>query len=332
MPARTPSVNALRYFSTSLRRSSLPSPLPGVSTALAHASQAHSSSSPPHGVLNVSPRPTLAQTFSLQGRVALVSGANRGLGLEMALALAEAGAKVVCVDLPREPGPEFKAVDAYLNAIRGNNEEGVEALGGGSVGSVLYKRADVSDQRVMWELGEAIGNEEGRMDVCIAAAGILRPDKDALNYDAKELHEMYDVNVHGVLHTAQAAGRQMARFGNGGSIILIASMSGSVTNRDQNWISYNSSKSAVIQMGRSMACELGPQRIRVNTLSPGYIYTALTAAFLDKQPGLQKKWESQNPFATPALSVPVAISWSVGDITHGSISLSYSWKIAFVPC
>lgn len=98
----------------------------------------------------------------------------------------------------------------------------------------------------MWKVGESIGDKEGRFDVCVAAAGILRPDKDCLDYDAKTFQEVrrarislrsplthpqvIDVNVNGVLHTAQAAGRQMARFGNGGSIVLIASMSGSITN------------------------------------------------------------------------------------------------------
>lgn len=145
-----------------------------------------------------------------------------------------------------------------------------------------------------------------------------------------------DVNVNGVLFTAQAAGQQMVRFGNGGSIVLVASMSGSITNKvnmlffpktaevlivamsqDHAWVSYNTSKSAVLQMARSMACELGPKQIRVNTLSPGYIYTKcvcdfddragalelivtpghgrLTAAYLDTQPHLLGKWENLNP-------------------------------------
>lgn len=132
------------------------------------------------------------------------------------------------------------------------------------------------------------------MDICVAAAGILG-GQDCLEYDAKEFEKIIDVNCNGVFYTAQAAGRQMARFGNGGSIILIASMSGSVTNRDHNWVGYNTSKSAVLQMARSMACELGPQRIRVNSLSPGHIYTKMTAALLDHQPELGKKWASMNP-------------------------------------
>ncbi|VDC05365.1 unnamed protein product [Peniophora sp. CBMAI 1063] len=293
-PARRFTARAFATTSTRLSKGTPPSPLPGVATALAYASRAHAKSAPPHGVSSP-PRPTLAESFSLQGRVALVSGANRGLGLEMGLALAEAGAKVYCVDLAPSPGAEFKAVESYLDSIRESKDADAEALGGGPVGSVVYRKANVVDQQEMWKLGEAIGNEEGRMDVCVAAAGILRPEKDVLGYDTEEMHEVFDVNVHGVLHTAQAAGRQMARFGNGGSIILIASMSGSLTNRDMNWVSYNSSKSAVLQMGRSMACELGPRRIRVNTLSPGHIYTSMTAAFLDKQPALQGRWESANP-------------------------------------
>jgi len=117
-----------------------------------------------------------------------------------------------------------------------------------------------------------------------------------------------DVNVNGVLYTAQAVGRQMRRFGKPGSIILIASMSGSITNKvktlfpsyiivittglkylfcfvllvtkGHKWVSYNSSKAAVIQMARNMACELGSDGIRVNSLSPGYIYTKFVGLFL----------------------------------------------------
>jgi NAD(P)-dependent dehydrogenase (short-subunit alcohol dehydrogenase family) len=105
-----------------------------------------------------------------------------------------------------------------------------------------------------------------------------------------------DVNVNGVLYTAQAAGQQMVRFGIPGSIILVSSISGTITNKVRNpsveattllwqltgilatrqdhaWVPYNASKSAVLQMTRSMACELGNRGIRVNSLSPGHIYT-----------------------------------------------------------
>ncbi|KZT65452.1 NAD(P)-binding protein [Daedalea quercina L-15889] len=204
----------------------------------------------------------------------------------MAMALAEAGARAVyCVDLPKEPGPEWAKVREYLGRMAGLQGEG----------RFEYVSADVTDQEAMWKVGETIGDREGRMDACIAAAGILKPHTDCLKYPAKQFQEVMSVNVNGVLFTAQAAGRQMRRFGNGGSITLIASMSGSITNRGEPWVSYNSSKSAVLQMARSMACELGAERIRVNTLSPGHIYTAMTAQFVDKNPGLVDKWSDLNP-------------------------------------
>ncbi|KAI0747888.1 sorbose reductase sou1 [Daedaleopsis nitida] len=253
---------------------------------------------PPYGavgvakVLESSPsepvKPTLfTHEFSLADRVALVSGGNRGIGLEMALAFVEAGARAVyCVDLPKAPGEEFTKVREYAARMEGLPSEG----------RLEYLSADVRDQEKMWQVGETVGSREGRMDVCVAAAGILKTHTDCLEYPAKQFQEVMDVNVNGVLFTAQAAGRQMAKFGNGGSIILIASMSGSITNKDHAWVSYNTSKSAVLQMGRSMACELGPKRIRVNTISPGHIYTNMTTAYLDTQPHLLDKWMSLNPF------------------------------------
>ncbi|KAI0811122.1 sorbose reductase sou1 [Irpex lacteus] len=236
------------------------------------------------------PSPTLfSHEFSLKDRVALVSGANRGLGLEMALALAEAGARAVyCVDLPKEPSAEWQAAHDYAKKLGSSGKTGGE-------GRLEYITGDVTNQDLMWKIGKQIGDKEGRMDACVAAAGILKSNIDCLEYPAEEFRKVIDVNVNGVLFTAQAAGRQMERFGNGGSIVLIASMSGSITNQGQAWVSYNTSKSAVIQMARSMACELAPRKIRVNSLSPGYIYTSLTAAYLDSQPHLLEKWSSQNP-------------------------------------
>ncbi|KAF8559499.1 NAD(P)-binding protein, partial [Imleria badia] len=228
-------------------------------------------------------RPKIFDEFALTDRVGLVSGGNRGLGLEMAIALAEAGARVVyCFDLPEEPSEEFKASREY-----------VSKLGNGS--RLEYFSADVRNQEVLWKKAEEIGDKEQRFDFCVAAAGILKAHTECLEYPGEQFRNVLEVNTTGVLFTAQAAGRQMERFGRGGSIILIASMSGSITNRDHAWVSYNTSKSAVLQMGRSMACELGGKGIRVNTLSPGHIYTQMTAAYLDKEPHLLDKWSGMNP-------------------------------------
>ncbi|PIL26858.1 hypothetical protein GSI_11038 [Ganoderma sinense ZZ0214-1] len=226
--------------------------------------------------------------FSLADRVALVTGAERGIGLEMALALVEAGARAVyCVDLPKAPGEEWAKVREYVGALKGKTGVGEARL--------EYVCADVTDQEAMWKVGKTIGDREGRMDVGIAAAGILKPDSPCLTYPAKLFQQVQDVNVNGVLFTAQAAGQQMERFGNGGSIIMIASISGHGSNKGHEWVSYNTSKSAVLQMARSMACELGPQRIRVNTISPAYINTKMTGAFLAKNPEVGERWAALHP-------------------------------------
>ncbi|KAI0747220.1 sorbose reductase sou1 [Daedaleopsis nitida] len=231
--------------------------------------------------------PTLFEhEFSLADRVGLVTGANRGIGLEMALALVEAGSRVVyCVDLPAKPGEEWTEVREYVSRMQGTNGDA----------RLEYMSADVTDQDTMWKLGKTIGDREGRMDVCVAAAGILKGDHDCLSYPAKRFQEVRPVNVNGVLYTAQAAGQQMDRFGNGGSIIMIASISGHGANQGHPWVSYNTSKSAVLQMARSMACELGPKRIRVNTISPGYIYTSMTQQFLELHPEFLELWSSRAP-------------------------------------
>ncbi|KAF9228013.1 NAD(P)-binding protein [Gyrodon lividus] len=228
-------------------------------------------------------RPKIFDEFALTDRVGLVSGGNRGLGLEIAIALAEAGARAVyCLDLPKEPSEEFKASQEYVSKL-GNNSR------------LEYFSTDVRDQVLLWKKAEEIGDKEQRFDFCVAAAGILKSHTDCLEYPAQQFRDVLEVNTTGVLFTAQAAGRQMSRFGRGGSIILIASMSGSITNKDHAWVSYNTSKSAVLQMARSMACELGVKNIRVNSLSPGHIYTQMTAAYLDAQPHLLEKWSSMNP-------------------------------------
>lgn len=248
------------------------------------------------------PKPSIFDEFALSGRVGVVSGGNRGLGLEMALALCELGAKIYAIDLPSTPSDEFQTIAKH-----------VEAMGEGR--GLEYVSGDVSNQRTVEAEVEKIGEKEGRLDVCVAAAGILGASVPALELDAKDFEQVLAVNTNGVFYTAQAAGRQMAKFGNGGSIVMVASMSGSVTNRGHKWVAYNTSKSAVLQMARSMACELGPQRIRVNSLSPGHIYTKMTAGMLDNQPDLRDKWSSSNPLGRLGLPEELrgVVAWLASD-------------------
>lgn len=126
----------------------------------------------------IQPRPKIFDEFALTDRVALVSGGNRGLGLEMALALCEAGARAVyCFDLPEEPSEEFIASREYVARL-GNNS------------SLEYFSADVRDQERLWTKVEAIADKEQRMDICIAAAGILKAHTDCLEYPADQFKEV----------------------------------------------------------------------------------------------------------------------------------------------
>ncbi|GIJ82205.1 hypothetical protein Asppvi_000711 [Aspergillus pseudoviridinutans] len=217
--------------------------------------------------------------FSLAGKVVLVSGAARGLGLTQAEALLEAGAKVYGLDRLEEPSPEFFEIQK-----RGKDELGTE---------LHYRRIDVRDTELLTSTVEQIANVEGRMDGLIAAAGIQQ-ETPALEYTAKDANTMFEVNVTGVFMTAQAVAKQMIRFGNGGSIALIASMSGTVANRGLICPAYNASKAAVIQLGRNLAMEWGQYGIRVNTISPGYIVTKMVEDLFIQFPERREEWPKHN--------------------------------------
>lgn len=139
------------------------------------------------------------------------------------------------------------------------------------------------------------------MDGLVAAAGIQQ-ETPALEYTAKDANTMFEVNVTGVFMTAQAVAKEMIRHGRGGSIALIASMSGTVANRGLICSAYNASKAGVLQLARNLAAEWGAHGIRVNTLSPGYIRTAMVEALFKQYPERQRDWPSQNMLGQ--LSVP----------------------------
>ncbi|TAQ83085.1 hypothetical protein B7494_g8590 [Chlorociboria aeruginascens] len=217
--------------------------------------------------------------FNLVDKVVLVSGAARGLGLVQAEALLEAGATVYALDRLEKPSEDF-----YRVQKRAEEELGT---------SFSYRRIDVRNVEAMNKIIEAIADTHGRLDGLIAAAGVQQ-ETPALEYTAKDADYMMSVNVTGCFMAAQAAARQMIKFGNGGSIVMIASMSGTVANRGLICPAYNASKAAVIQLGRNLAAEWGQHGIRVNTISPGYIVTAMVQALFEKFPERKTEWPKQN--------------------------------------
>ncbi|WP_103355068.1 SDR family NAD(P)-dependent oxidoreductase [Amycolatopsis sp. CA-128772] len=201
----------------------------------------------------------------LSGRVALVTGGTRGIGLATARALAEAGATVVLTGRD-----EARAKEAAASV--------------GASGLAL----DVTDAKAVSSLVRGVAKEHGKLDIVVANAGIM---EDALLGMIKE--ELVDTtlstNVAGTLHTVQAAARAMMRKKTG-SIVVLASIVGEHGSAGQTV--YAASKAAVANIARSAAKELGRSGIRVNAVAPGVIETDLTA-------GLSEDAKAENAGKTP---------------------------------
>ncbi|KAK1780663.1 hypothetical protein QBC45DRAFT_322976 [Copromyces sp. CBS 386.78] len=224
--------------------------------------------------------------FDLTGKVFIVTGGAQGLGLEMAEALAEAGAKVYCVDRAEQPNST-----TWSQALKR-----VPTTHGGSL---HYREQDVQDTSHLDELIASIATENNRLDGVVAAAGVQQITP-AMDYKPHDVARMLAINYTGVFMTASSAARQMYKLKTPGSIVLIASMSGLVANKGLISPVYNSSKAAVIQLARNLAMEWsrkqedGTGGIRVNCISPGHILTPMVRKNFEEVPGLREKWEAEN--------------------------------------
>ena len=195
-----------------------------------------------------------------EGRVALVTGASRGLGRAIAIRLAGSGHRVV-INFAR-------SADAAAEVIAQINESGGEAI---SIG------ADVSDGEQVGAMFDQIKEEIGAVAVLVNNAGITR-DNLLLRMSEDEFDDVIATNLRSVYLCTKAAMRPMLRA-RWGRVISVASVAGLVGNPGQ--ANYAASKAGIVGFSKSVAKEVGSRGITVNVVAPGFIDTALTDALDD---------------------------------------------------
>ena len=195
-------------------------------------------------------------SLRLDGLVAVVSGAGRGLGRGAALSLAEAGAEVMLVSRTRD---ELEAV-----------AEEIRDAGGQATPVVC----DVTDTA---QVNEKIGGLE-RIDILMNNAGSNRPEP-FVDVSEENLDFLLDLNVKSMFTVAQACARRMLAGGRGGSMIHMSSQMGHVGSPKRTV--YCTTKHAIEGMSKAIAAELAPQNIRSNCIGPTFIETPMTAPMFE---------------------------------------------------
>lgn len=193
--------------------------------------------------------------FSLQGKVAAVTGGARGIGLEVCRALAEAGASV-----------------ALIYTSSKDAEQTAESIARATGQRVVAYKSDVRNKATITATIDQVAKDFGKLDICVANAGIAA-HHDSLSYAEDDWQEMMRVNLDGAMFTAQAAGNIFKKQGPGaGSMIFTASVSAILVNIPQKQSAYNASKAALVHLAKCLAVEW-TEFARVNCISPGFIAT-----------------------------------------------------------
>jgi 2-deoxy-D-gluconate 3-dehydrogenase len=198
---------------------------------------------------------SILDQFKLHGKTALVTGASAGLGAAMAIALAEAGADVICHGNTRNPGQTCQEI---------------KTLGRRSIAL----QADLSQPQAAADLF-ARAEQFAPIDILVNNAGIIRRAK-ATDYSTLDWNTVLQVNLNSIWHLSQAAGRGFLNRRSPGKIINIASLlafQGGVTVP-----AYAASKGAVMQLTKALANEWAAHNINVNAIAPGYMRTDNTLA------------------------------------------------------
>ncbi|MDM2773584.1 2-dehydro-3-deoxy-D-gluconate 5-dehydrogenase KduD [Citrobacter sp. Cpo126] len=249
----------------------------------------------------------IQEAFRLEGKVAIVTGCDTGLGQGMAVALAEAGCDVVGVNrkIPHETAEKINAFGRRFMSIQ----------------------ADLSQQDALTSIVTQTVSAFGRVDILVNNAGTIRR-QDALDFSEKDWDDVMNLNLKSVFFLSQAVARQFLAQGNGGKIINIASMLSF-----QGGIrvpSYTASKSGVLGITRLLANEWAAKGINVNAIAPGYMATNNTQQLradsernqeiIDRIPA--GRWGTPNDLKGPV----VFLASPASDYIHGyTLAVDGGW-------
>lgn len=193
--------------------------------------------------------------FSLQGRVAVVTGGARGCGMAFAQGLGEAGASIALLDM----------IEPVMSTSELSAKYGV---------TVRFYKTDVTSLESLRSTFNAIKSDfNNRLDILVACAGVNK-NVEFLDTTEQDFDQLFSVNARGVYFSAQLAAKNMIANGTQvGSIILVASIASHMAIRSQRSSAYCGTKGAVKSMVPAIAAELNGYGIRVNSISPGYVKT-----------------------------------------------------------
>ena len=208
--------------------------------------------------------------FNIEGKVALVTGGNRGIGLAIAELFGEAGAKVMICARTR--------TDAVDKLCKSDHYSWIEG--------------DVVDPATPDKIVAATLDRFGALDILVNNAGIA-DNGDFHDFDDERLAAINDTNYIAPFRIARSAVKPMLN-NNSGVILNIGSISAEVANKPQLQVAYNASKAAVHQMTRVMAFEYAARGIRVNAVAPGYVVSDMTKGGIDK-PEWDSVWSDNTP-------------------------------------
>ncbi len=234
----------------------------------------------------------LERRFSLDGKVAMVSGAGAGIGRGVALCLAEAGAAVAVQDLSR---------DAANNVA-----EEIKALGGRAAAA----DGDMTDPATIDAWAASAEKDLGRPEILVNNAGIY-PFTSFLELSLEEWDKVIALNLRSAFKATQKVGQVMADGGKGGRIVNIASIQG-LRPSGPGVAAYNMSKAGVIMLTKSAALELAEFGVGVNAIAPGIVATPGTKEIIDT-----------NQLGDPKDLVPLGGRWaSTDDVANAVLYLS----------